>query len=138
MIGRGTGSSPTRDLKEKAAAKAIMSFSEFEQRRVDLASEAFLAKRRPREEIRDKLDIAVRRDGQSVMVLEIRPQWNDPTKIREIPVAKATYVKTRRLWRIFWMRADLKWHSYPPSPEVRTIEEFFEVVHTDPHVCFWG
>lgn len=106
--------------------------------RMDLASEAFLAKRRPREEIRPKLDIAVRRSGQSVVVVEIRPAWDNPSEIREIPVAKATYVQTRKTWRIFWMRADLKWHGYEPASEVQTIEEFFQVVEKDAHGCFWG
>jgi hypothetical protein len=112
-----------------------MPISEFEQRRVDIAAESFLAKRRPREEIRDRLDIAVRRSGQFVVVVEIRPVWDNPSEIREIPVAKATYVQTRK---IFWKRADLKWHGYEPAPEVRTIEEFFEAVEKDAHGCFWG
>jgi hypothetical protein len=115
-----------------------MPLSEIDQKRVDLAADAFLAKRRPPEKIRDKLDIAVRRSGQSVVVLEIRPAWDNPAEIIEHPVAKATYVQTRKTWKTFWMRADMKWHGYEPNPEVRSIEDFFELVEKDSHGCFWG
>ncbi|MGH8716972.1 MAG: DUF3024 domain-containing protein [Burkholderiales bacterium] len=30
------------------------------------------------------------------------------------PVAKATYVKAQDVWKVFWQRADLKWHRYDP------------------------
>jgi hypothetical protein len=113
-------------------------YPNFEQKRVDLATEAFLEKRRPPEKIRSKLDIAVRCQGQSVIVVEIRPIWDKPSEIRDIPVAKATYVQTHKKWKIFWMRADLKWHGYKPASEVPTIEEFFAIVDQDAHGCFWG
>jgi hypothetical protein len=56
----------------------------------------------------------------------------------EHPIAKATYNKSKRLWRVFWMRADLKWHSYQPIPAVASIEEFLAVVDEDPDCCFFG
>ena len=42
---------------------------------------------------------------------------------RESLVAKATYVRARGVWRVFWQRRDLKWHSYEPQPEVESVEE---------------
>jgi hypothetical protein len=36
------------------------------------------------------------------------------------------------------MRADLKWHSYPPHPEALFFEEFLAVVDEDESCCFWG
>ena len=58
-------------------------------------------------------------------------------KIEE-SVAKATYVKSRNIWKIFWQRADLKWHRYQPDPEVKTLEEFLYVVERDEYCCFYG
>jgi hypothetical protein len=37
-----------------------------------------------------------------------------------------------------WQRADLKWHSYQPSPEVASVEEFLDVVQHDEYGCFFG
>jgi hypothetical protein len=98
-----------------------------------------MAQRRPPAHIRPKLDLGSRISGQSVSIFEIRPVWRGPPGERhESAVAKATYVRTRGVWRVFWMRRDLKWHSYDPAPEVRSIEEFVALVAEDQHACFFG
>lgn len=56
----------------------------------------------------------------------------------ESPVAKATYVKAQKIWKVYWQRADLKWHRYDPDPEVKKIEEFLVVVEKDEFGCFYG
>lgn len=56
----------------------------------------------------------------------------------ELPVAKATFVKARKVWRLYWQRQDLKWHGYEPLPEVRSIEEVVAEIDVDPYACFWG
>ena len=56
----------------------------------------------------------------------------------EEAIAKATYVRTRDLWKIFWMRADLKWHGYEPVPTVGSIDKFLAVVNEDRYGCFFG
>ncbi len=96
-----------------------MDFSEFEQRRIEKLVDTFLAKRRPPPDLRKQLDLGFRFEGQSLELFEIRPVWNDPSQYMESPVAKATFVKTRKIWRVFWHRADGKWHGYPPCPEVK-------------------
>lgn len=115
-----------------------MSFNDLEQKRIEKALTAFLALRRPPAHIRPQLDIAYHQSGQSIELVEIRPQWDDPTIIREHPFAKATYVKTQKLWRVFWQRADLRWQGYEPTPTVNTIEDFLALVHEDEHACFFG
>ncbi len=115
-----------------------MAISEFEIRKIERAADEFLEAHRPPAQIRPKLDLGVRISGQSVQVVEIRPRFDDPSQIMEIPVAKATFVKKTRRWKIYWMRGDLKWHSYPPEPETRSIEEFFTLVGADDNCCFFG
>ncbi|MFA5700055.1 MAG: DUF3024 domain-containing protein [Desulfuromonas sp.] len=115
-----------------------MAFSEFEVKKIDRAAAEFLKARRPPVEIRSKLDLAVRVLGQSVQIVEMRPHFRESSTIIESPVAKATYVKKPQRWKIYWMRSDLKWHSYTPEPESRSIEEFFAVVNDDENGCFFG
>ncbi len=100
--------------------------------------ENFIGKIRPEEEIRDQVDISYRIDDQSIYIYEIRPDWMDPKKKTESPIAKTTYIKSKNHWKIFWMRADLKWHSYGPFPVVKTLKEFIQIVEDDNHGCFWG
>ncbi|HEX7046619.1 MAG TPA: DUF3024 domain-containing protein [Gammaproteobacteria bacterium] len=115
-----------------------MAFNEIEQRRIQKEMQAFLERKRPPPHIRPELDIGYRMSGQSIEIFEMRPHWQDRTRIMESPVAKATFVKTRRCWKIFWMRADLKWHCYEPRGTVRHLSEFLAEVETDPYACFWG
>jgi hypothetical protein len=115
-----------------------MSLSEFELKRTHKIVSAFVEKHRPEKHIRQNLDLSFRQDRQSVEIFEIRPGWNNPKEKIEIPIAKATYVKTRQCWRVFWQRSDLKWHRYESSPEVRLVEDFLELVERDEFGCFFG
>jgi hypothetical protein len=115
-----------------------MTFSEFEKKRVEKTADAYVQKRRPPPHIRPKLDVGFRVTGQSLEIFELRPAWREPGVILEQPVAKATYVKSRKLWKVFWMRQDLKWHGYSPTPTVGSLEEFLDLVEADAHACFWG
>jgi hypothetical protein len=96
-----------------------------------------LEKRRPPAHIRPELDLECHIKGASVEVVEIRPQWAQPDRKVERPIAKATYVKTKKHWRVFWVRSDLKWHRYDP-PEVATLQAFAKLVAEDKHACFFG
>ena len=116
-----------------------MAFSEFETRRLEKLIDAFVEQRRPPPHIRPELDLGFRIAGQGVEIFEIRPRWRGkPGEIMEQPVAKATYVRTQEVWRVFWMRADLKWHGYSPAPHVPTVEKFLALVAEDRHACFFG
>jgi len=115
-----------------------MAFSELERKRYEKAVSRFIEPRRPSPDIRQELDLGFRLEAQSVEIFEVRPDWRDPSERMENPVAKATYVKRAAEWRIYWQRADLKWHRYDPHPTASTIEEFLEVVDEDAYCCFFG
>jgi hypothetical protein len=71
-------------------------------------------------------------------IFEVRSRFSAPGETYEASVARATYVRTRDRWRVFWKRSDLKWHRYDPQPEVRTFPEFLSLVDRDPYACFFG
>ena len=115
-----------------------MALSEFEIKKCEKIVREDVEKNRPPAHLRDKVDLSFRVEGQSVEIFEIRPMWDDPNVKIEESVAKATYVKSRNIWKIFWQRADLKWHRYQPDPEVKTLEEFIDAVERDEYCCFYG
>ena len=115
-----------------------MAPSDFEKKKCEKLVGEFVERRRPPPHIRKELDLGFRVKGQSVEIFEIRPMWREPDKIIEEAVAKATYVKTQRVWKVYWQRADLKWHSYDPNPEVNSLEEFLDIVDKDQYACFFG
>jgi hypothetical protein len=115
-----------------------MAFTAKQTADIETAMEDFMARRRPPLEIRDKVDLGWRIERQSVVIYSIRPFWRDDSPKIEEPAAKATYNRKTNRWKIYWMRADLKWHSYPPQPEALFFDEFLAVVDEDENCCFWG
>ena len=115
-----------------------MAFSELEHKKYERVVKAYVERHRPPAYLRSKVDLSFRIKGQSVELFEIRPLWNDPGRKIEEAIAKATYVKARRTWKVYWQRADLKWHCYDPDAEVPTLEKFIEVVERDEYGCFRG
>lgn len=115
-----------------------MSLTEFELKRCEKLLRQFIEKHRPPAHLRNELDLAFRITGQSIEIFEIRPAWQKPEIKIESSVAKATWVKTTKVWKIYWQRADLKWHRYEPDPEVKGVEEFLNIVERDEFACFFG
>lgn len=101
------------------------------------AMENFLERMRPPEDFRDKLDIGYRIENQSIFIFEIRPKWDKPQQKIESPFAKATYVKSKKQWKAYWMRGNLKWYPYEPAV-FSTLQNFLKEVETDPKHCFFG
>lgn len=102
------------------------------------AAGEFLTKRRPAAEIQHLFDYKIEIEGRALTILGVRPRFDDETKYVEHAVAKMKWVGTKRTWCLFWMRADLKWHSYAPLPEARSIAVLFAEVDRDPNGCFFG
>ena len=116
-----------------------MALSEFETKRCEKLMNEYIEQRRPPAHIRPELDYGYRVTGQSVEMFTIRPVWRGaPGELMEHAVAKATFVKSRGVWRVFWQRQDLKWHSYEPDAEVPDLSDFIAVVERDEYGCFYG
>ncbi|MEM9051884.1 MAG: DUF3024 domain-containing protein [Bacteroidota bacterium] len=115
-----------------------MAFTLSQKAEIEKVMADFMERNRPPENIRDKLDFDFDVTGQSVEIFEIRPAFNKPSEKHNSPVAKTTYVRTRDIWKVYWMRSDAKWHSYPPVPSVGSFKKFIQLVEKDEHHCFWG
>ena len=116
-----------------------MPFQAHELVEIERAVSAFMQRRRPPEEIRAELDLEPRIEGQSLEVFERRPTWSGaPGETTQPPVANATVVRSRRHWRVYWQRADLRWHRYDPAAEVQTVQEFLDLLDEDAYACCFG
>lgn len=115
-----------------------MALSEFEIKKIKKLVGNFIESRRPEPSIRDEFDISFRISDQSFKIFEIRPKWDNPGIKIESPMAKATYVKTTKIWKLYWKRADMKWHRYKPFGDSESLEEVLKVIDQDEYGCFWG
>ena len=100
--------------------------------------ENYINKIRPPKNIRDELDISYRIDNQSIILFEIRPLWDDKTKYMTHDFAKTTYDKKNSIWKIYWLRSNLKWDSYQPKPSVKKLQDFLKILDKDEFGCFKG
>ncbi|MDH2898036.1 DUF3024 domain-containing protein [Rahnella sp. PAMC25617] len=113
-----------------------MAFTDSEAQRFQTEIQNFIETIRPPELMREKLDYLCHIKDQSIVIVSSRAPWRSGSTERiETPLVKMTYVRTQKLWRIFWMRATLKWETYA---EVDTLNEGFEIVRMDEHSCFFG
>lgn len=100
--------------------------------------EQWVETQRPNAEIRDQLDIGFEWKNGTLVFFEIRPDWVNPEIIRHFPFAKARYIKSREVWKIYWLRASLKWEAYPYDPEVGRLDLVLRIIEEDKHNCFKG
>jgi hypothetical protein len=93
---------------------------------------------RPPLHLRDRIREGQRFEGGSLELFFVRPAFGDPVKWIEDPIAKIRFVRSTGVWRLYWQRADLKWHSYPPCPETGSLSEALEIIKEDANRCFFG
>ncbi len=82
-----------------------MALSEFEVRKIEIVMGRFLEKKRPPPHLRNKVDIAYTISNQSVEIFEKREHWLDPSKSLNTPIAKATFVKRTKRWKLYCVKA---------------------------------
>jgi hypothetical protein len=115
-----------------------MAFHDLELKRIENRLHTFIESVRPAPAIRPKLDFGFDISDQSIELVEIRPQWDDASVIHRRPFAKATFVRTQKIWKVYWMRASGKWQAYEPTATVRSVGAFLAAVRTDRYGCFFG
>lgn len=106
---------------------------------VEVQLRNFIESRRPKDaEVRKKLDFGYNWDGQTALLFEIRPQWNNPANILHIEFAKIKYIKSSKQWKLYWRRASGKWEAYEPIPSSDNLQELINEISHDGYGYFFG
>ncbi|MEI6106730.1 MAG: DUF3024 domain-containing protein [Opitutae bacterium] len=95
-------------------------------------------RRRPPLRLRDKIREGQRVVGHTIEFFYVRPRFDQPGRMIEESFAKVQYVRSRHVWRLYWMRADGKWHGYPERREVKTLAAALRLIDEDACHCFFG
>ena len=82
----------------------------------------------------EKLPLQIIKEKQSYIIGHKRNRYSDGSEYLD-EACKITYVKSQDLWKLYWMRADFKWHLYA---EYHDLDKLLKEVKTDPNGCFWG
>ncbi len=116
---------------------SVMAFSELELKRIEQTVGVFCGKRSP-VHLKDKLRLTYAVKGHGVVIIERRPRWDNQTEWTESPVAKLKFIRSAGKWRLYWMRADQKWHEYPRPSSSHRLEDLVQEIDADPLACFFG
>ena len=98
----------------------------------------YVKRNRPPVEIRDQLDLGYTYDKGTIELSEIRPLWDNPNEYENLEFARIKYVKSKKIWKLYWMRASGKWESYNPCSESSNLEKLLDCIDDDSFGCFRG
>ena len=99
----------------------------------------FVEKIRPENpEIRKQLDIGYSFHNQIFELVEMFPQWNNPTEILSIPFARIKFVKRKKLWKLYWKQSNGSWKLYQPFSYSTHLDAILNCIEKDTHSCFFG
>ncbi len=114
-----------------------MAFNEIELQRIKKFVGGLCTKRTPAH-LRDKLRLEYNVEKHNVIIYEVRPLWNNPKEFGKYPMAKLTYVASKKIWKLYWQRANLKWAKYDPKESARYLDELVKEIDNDRYGCFFG
>jgi len=114
-----------------------MALSEVELKRIEQTVGVFCGKRSPAH-LKDKLRLVYAVKGHEVVITERRPRWDNQTEWIETPVAKLKFIRSANKWRLYWIRADMKWHEYSGLSSSNRLEDLVQEIDDDPQACFFG
>lgn len=114
-----------------------MALSQIELKRIDKTVGEFCRKRSPAH-LKNKVRLEYSIKGHDVVVYERRPRWDKPDEWMDSPVAKLKWILSAQKWRLYWKRADLKWHEYPGLSSSENLADLVTEIDADPLACFFG
>lgn len=90
--------------------------------------------------VRDKVRIECEADGRDVTIVESHApsQLGAEEEWMRSPVARLRYMKSRRIWRLYWVDSNDRWHQYPELPWAPDVGELLAEIDRDPTALFWG
>ena len=80
----------------------------------------------------------LRFEGPCIIFFESWPPFRSRSQWRDHPIAKFRWVKNRRVWQLFCMWRDLKWHRYERLAQSPDLAELVAEVRADPTGIFFG
>ena len=114
-----------------------MALTEIEIQKVKKIVGTLCSEKTP-EHLKDQLRFEYEIEKQSAIIYEVRPAWNNPSEYTKMPLAKLTYVKTEKVWKLYWKRASGKWVIYEPMESSKDLGDLVAAIDKDLHGCFFG
>ena len=114
-----------------------MAFNDIELQRINNVVGGFCTKRSPAH-LRDKLRLEFEVEKYNVIIFEVRPLWNNLDEVGKYPIAKLNYVASKKIWKLYWQRANVKWTKYEAKESAQKLDDLAQEIDKDRYGCFFG
>lgn len=114
-----------------------MAFTDIDYQRIKKEVGGFCIKKTPAH-LKDQLRYEYEVTNQNVIIYEVRPVRYQKDEYTKLPMAKLTYVNSRKIWKLYWMRASGKWEKYEPMETATDLSALVRAIDKDSYGCFFG
>lgn len=104
---------------------------------VDAKLGAYCARRIP-PHARDQVGMGYKFRGNSVTLLERRPDFFDPDEWVDTAIAQFRFDPESSMWTLFWADRNSRWREYYDIWPSKNLDDLIEEVDDDPSGAFWG
>ena len=88
--------------------------------------------------VRDKVRIECEASGRDLTILEFHAPMEPGEEWIGNPVARLRYMKSRGIWRLYWVDSNDRWHQYPEPEWAHDVRDLLAEIDRDPTALFWG
>jgi hypothetical protein len=114
-----------------------MVFTELELRRID-KTVGELCRRFSSPQYAHELRLVYDIVDHNVAIWEERSPWRGEGGWSRQGIAKFRYLRSRKTWTLYWMRADRKWHVFEPAAPTNDLDALVAVVAENRSGAFFG
>jgi len=114
-----------------------MAFNDIDRHKIKKAVGGLCEQRTPAH-LKDELRFEYEIDKQNVIIYEVRPAFMQEGEFTKMPLAKLTYVSSRKIWNLYWKRASGKWKKYEPMDSAKDLKPLVREIDQDAYGCFFG
>ncbi len=114
-----------------------MAFTELELKRID-RSVGELCRLRSLPQFADELRFVYEVEGHVVSVYEERLPWRGDGDWTRSGIARFRFVRSKGVWRLYWMRSDLRWYLYETDEMPSDLDALVAIVEADEFGAFFG
>jgi hypothetical protein len=88
----------------------------------------------------DQVRVECEADSRAVTIVEWRLPWREDygPEWTRTPIARLRYVRSSRLWTLFYRRHTGRWERYPLLSSTTRIDPLLNELERDPICVFWG
>lgn len=92
------------------------------------------------EHARHQVRIECEVDQRDLTIVELHAPWAPEVgdQWMRTPVARLRYLRSRRVWRLYWADRNDRWRAYPELPFAPDVVDLLAEVDEDPTALFWG